>query len=211
MGKKLATEEIYNILKNRIIKIHYEPGTILNEVELSKEFNISRTPIRDIFQKLCNDKLLKVIPRYGAQIAHIDFRYMKSVFEMTREFESLATKLCIDNISQKDISDLKAILDSLNKLSIDNYQEAISLDEQFHTIIIRNTGNICLEEILSGLHIHTERLWHYSEEHINNMTIFTDTLGKIYEAIVKKDKDAADRYAREHIDLFVENVRKEML
>jgi len=212
MGKKFATEEIYNILKDRIIRIKYEPGIILNELDIGKEFEISRTPIREIFQKLSNDKLLKIIPRYGAQVAHIDFKYMKSVFELTREFESMATKLCIDHISSKDIEELEEIVDKINSYSIEeDYQEAILEDEKFHKIIIKNSGNVCLEEILNDLHIHTERLWHYSEEHIDNMEIFTATLGNIVDAIKEKDKDKAEKYARDHIDFFVEKVKKEML
>lgn len=212
MGKKMATNEIYNILKNRIIKIEYEPGIILNEVDIGNEFQISRTPIREIFQKLSNDKLLKIIPRYGAQVAHIDFKYMKSVFELTRDLDSLATKLCIDNISQEEIQKLEVIMEKLHNYNIqEDYQEAILEDEKFHQIILKNSGNICLEEILSSLHVHTERLWHYCEEHINNMEIFTETLGKVLDAIKEKDKEKAEKYTREHIDYFVEKVKKEML
>lgn len=212
MGKKLATDEIYNILKNRIIKLDYEPGIILNEVDIGNEFQISRTPIREIFQKLSSDKLLKIIPRYGAQVAHIDFKYMKSVFELTRDLDSLATKLCIDNISQEDIEKLEVIMEKLHNYNIqEDYQEAILEDEKFHKIILKNSGNICLEEILSNLHVHTERLWHYCEEHIDNMEIFTETLGKVLDAIKEKDKEKAEKYTREHIDYFVEKVKKEML
>lgn len=212
MEKKLTTDEIYNILKKRIIKIDYEPGTILNEVDLGSEFNISRTPIREIFQKLSSDKLLKIIPRYGAQVSHIDFKYMKSVFELTRELDSTATKLCVDIISQEEIEELDGILETLKGYNIkENYQEAILEDEKFHKIILKNSGNICLEEILGGLHIHTERLWHYCEEQIDNMEIFTETLGNILEAIKEKDKEKAEKYTREHIDFFVEKVKKEML
>ncbi len=212
MGKKMATNEIYNILKNRIIKIEYEPGIILNEVDIGNEFQISRTPIREIFQKLSNDKLLKIIPRYGAQVAHIDFKYMKSVFELTRDLDSLATKLCIDNISQEEIEKLEVIMEKLHNYNIkEDYQEAILEDEKFHQIILKNSGNICLEEILSNLHVHTERLWHYCEEHIDTMEIFTETLGKVLDAIKEKDKDKAEKYTREHIDYFVEKVKKEML
>jgi len=212
MGKKLTTHEIYNILKNRIIKIEYEPGIILNEADIGNEFQISRTPIREIFQKLSSDKLLKIIPRYGAQVAHIDFKYMKSVFELTRDLDSLATKLCIDNISQEDIEKLEAIVEKMNNYNIqEDYQEAILEDEKFHQIILKNSGNICLEEILSNLHVHTERLWHYCEEHIDNMEIFTETLGKVLDAVKEKDKEKAEKYTREHIDFFVENLKKEML
>lgn len=212
MKKKFTTDEIYKILKDRIIQIKYEPGIVLNEVDIGNEFEISRTPIREIFQKLNSNKLLKIIPRYGAQVSHIDFKYMKSVFEITREFESFATRLCIDHISDEEISNLEEIYNNLLQYNIDDdYQEAILEDEKFHEIVLKNCGNTCLEDILLNLHIHTERLWHYSEDHIDSMDIFTETLGKILEAIKDKDKDKAEKYAREHIDAFVENVKKEML
>ena len=55
---KLDTDNIYEILKNRIIHLEYEPGQVLNEVDVAEEFNISRTPIRRVFQLLHGDKLL---------------------------------------------------------------------------------------------------------------------------------------------------------
>ncbi len=79
--KKIKNEEIYNILKRRIIELKYEPGEVLNEVDLAEEFGISRTPIRKVFQQLTTDKLLNVIPRVGAQVTPIDFIYMKSVLK----------------------------------------------------------------------------------------------------------------------------------
>lgn len=84
MTKKIDYDEIYNLLKRRIIELEYRPGEVLNEVDVADEFEISRTPIRKVFQQLSDDKLLNIIPRFGAQVTPIDFRYMKSVFEVTR-------------------------------------------------------------------------------------------------------------------------------
>ena len=49
MSKKLNTEAIYEILKQGIINLEYEPGQVLNEVDLAEEFEASRTPIRKVF------------------------------------------------------------------------------------------------------------------------------------------------------------------
>lgn len=212
MGKKLATDEIYNILKNRIIQLEYTPGVVLNEVDIANEFDISRTPIREIFQKLNSDRLLNIIPRFGAQVTYIDFKYMKSVFEVTREVEPFATKLCVERIDEKNIGELEEIMNKLNQYNIkEDYQKAILEDEKFHDIVLNSSGNQCLEELLLNLHIHTERLWHYSEQYIDSMELFTETLGKILCAIKERSKEKAEKYAREHIDAFVEKIKKEML
>ncbi len=209
---KMQAEEIYEILKDRIIHLHYEPGQVLNEIDLADEFGISRTPIRRVFQMLMSDKLLNIIPRFGAQVAPMDFRKMKSVFEVTREMDAFATKLAVDRISDENIAELEEILDRLNNYDIPtDYQKAIDDDEKFHEIIYSSCDNPWLEEILTRLHYQTERLWHYAENYFDEVELFTDTLGKILDSIKSGNVDDAERYTREHIDQFVMKIKKEML
>ncbi|MCR3955082.1 MAG: GntR family transcriptional regulator [Gudongella sp.] len=209
---KMQAEEIYEILKDRIIHLHYEPGQVLNEIDLADEFGISRTPIRRVFQMLMSDKLLNIIPRFGAQVAPMDFRKMKSVFEVTRELDAFATKLAVDRISDENIAELEEILDRLNNYDIPtDYQKAIDDDEKFHEIIYSSCDNPWLEEILTRLHYQTERLWHYAENYFDEVELFTDTLGKILDSIKSGNVDDAERYTREHIDQFVMKIKKEML
>jgi GntR family transcriptional regulator, rspAB operon transcriptional repressor len=210
--KKFSSEEVYNLLKRRIIQHEYTPGTVLNEVEISKEFELSRTPIREIFQRLASDKFLNIIPRFGAQVSQIDFRYMKSMFNVIREIEPFAVGLSVERIGPKQIEELEDIVQKLKTLDITkDYQRAIDEDGRFHKITLQCSGNSCLEGILLDLHTHTERLWYYSEQYIDSMDIFTVTLGKILDAIKERDTLKAEKYAREHIDVFVEKIKKEML
>lgn len=212
VDNKIQAEEIYEILKDRIIHLHYEPGQVLNEIDLADEFGISRTPIRRVFQMLMSDKLLNIIPRFGAQVAPMDFRKMKSVFEVTRELDAFATKLAVERISDESIAELEEILERLNNYDIPtDYQKAIDDDEKFHEIIYSSCDNPWLEEILTRLHYQTERLWHYSENYFDEVELFTDTLGKILDSIKSGNVDDAERYTREHIDQFVMKIKKEML
>ena len=212
MSRKNETERVYDILKQRIICLEYEPGMVLNEVDISSEFSISRTPIREAFQMLSNDNLLNIIPRFGAQVSYIDFKYMKSVFEVTRELEPFAVKLSTERINEEQIKELENIINKLNSFDIKaDYKKAIIEDEKFHKITIGNCKNPCLQKILYDLHNHTERLWHYSEHYIDSMDIFTISLGQVLEAIKERDQEKAELYAREHIDVFVRKIKEEML
>lgn len=212
MEKVHKTDEIYEIIKKRIIKLEYEPGQVLNEEDIANEFKVSRTPVRKIFQQLNADKLLNIIPRYGAQVTPIDFKHMKSVFEVTRQLDPFAAKLAVDRINKEQIDELEEILARLNSYDIHkDYKKAISDDENFHETILSSSGNPCLAELVGGLHLHTERMWHYAEQYIDNMDIFTITLGNILRAIKDKDTDKVEKYAIEHIDAFVDKVKKEML
>ncbi len=209
---KLDTESIYNVVREKIIHLEYSPGELLNEVDLAEEFNMSRTPIRKVFQLLQNDKLINLIPRLGAQVAPIDFRQMKHVFEVTRELEPFATKLAVERISNKEIEELEEIVDRINGYTIDkDYQNAINDDERFHNIIFTSCGNPWLEDILTSLHFQTERLWHYCEQYFDDMSLFSDTLEKVLEGIKEKDAEKAAKYSRLHIDEFVMKIKKDLL
>ncbi|MPM61881.1 hypothetical protein SDC9_108744 [bioreactor metagenome] len=59
--------------------------------------------------------------------------------------------------------------------------------------------------------MHTERLWHYSEQYIDSMDLFTNTLDNILKAIKEKNYEAVEKYARDHIDDFVEKIKQQML
>lgn len=211
-NNKLDTNSIYEILRERIVVLEYEPGKILNEVELSEEFNVSRTPIRKVFQLLSNDKLLDIIPRLGAQVSPIDFRQMKHVFEVTRVLDPFATKLAVKRISDKNINKLEEIIKRIDNYNIEvDYQNAIEDDEEFHQIIFNSCGNPWLQDILNSLHYQTERLWHYCEEYFDDIGLFSNTLGKILEAIKAKDVKKAEKYAELHIDEFIMKIKEELL
>lgn len=210
--KKLDSEEIYEIMKAKIINLDYDPGEVLNEVEIAEEFNMSRTPIRKVFQKLKNDKLLNIVPRFGAQVAPIDFKQMKYIFEVTRELDPFAARLATERISKDHIKELEEIMVRLKSYNIsEDYQNAIDDDERFHNIIFSSCGNPWLQDILTSLHYHTERLWHYCESYFDSLDLFTNTLEMVLEGIKEKDVEKVERYARDHIDEFVLKIKKELL
>ena len=212
MSKKLSTEEVYKKMKRRIIELYYEPAEVLNEVDVAEEFEMSRTPIRKVFQQLSSDNLLNIVPRFGAQVAPIDFMYMRSVFEVTRVLDPFAVRLAVDRISDEQLEELDNIVEKLKEYDIEkDYQDAIRDDERFHRIISDSSANPCLQETLSTLHNHTERLWHYSKKFFNETDLFVDSLNDILVGLKEKDEDKAEEAARVHIDEFVNKIKEELL
>lgn len=209
---KIETGDIYKIIKERIIKLKYAPGLVLNEVEIADEFKVSRTPVRKVFQLLEAEKLINIVPRFGVQVATIDFRSMKHIFEITRELDPFAARLTVNRISNSCIEELEKIIEGFGRYDISkDYQNAINDDQRFHDIILASCGNPWLQEMLSSLHCHTERLWHYSEQYFDNIELFSRSLSKVLEGIKSKDIEQVDRYSREHIDEFVLKIKEKML
>lgn len=200
---------LYTTLKRRIIEFHYKPGQILNEQELAEEFSVSRSPVRTALQELERDRLLNIVPRYGAQVSAIDFRNIRGLFEVTKLLDPYATRLAVKNITPEQIAELKVIAKKLESFSsTSDYQDAINEDQKFHDIIFKASDNKWLEKTAAELHIHTERMWHYCNDYFDDMTLFTRTFKLIINAFEQEDEDAAENYAREHIDDFVSRIKE---
>ncbi len=200
---------LYTTLKRRIIEFHYKPGQILNELELAEEFSVSRSPVRTALQELERDRLLNIVPRYGAQVSAIDFRNMKGLFEVTKLLDPYATRMAVKNITREQIAELKVIVKKLESFSTtSDYQNAINEDQKFHDIIFMASDNKWLEKTAGELHVHTERLWHYCNEYFDDMSLFTRTFKLIIAALEKGNEDDAENYAREHIDDFVSRIKE---
>lgn len=209
-AKNYSSEEIYEILKNRIIQLDYEPGQILNEKDVAEEFNVSRTPIRKVFEQLKNNKLLNIIPRYGAQVAPIDFMYMKSVFEVVRELDGFAASLAAKKINTEKREELEKIIEKIKNYDIEKeYTEIIIQDQKFHEIIIESADNPCLVDILYGLHMHTKRMWIYAKPEISDVRLFLNTMPDIVKALKSGNSEQASKYAKNHTDIFVERIKQE--
>lgn len=212
MAEKIKSDQLYEILKNRIVRLEYKPGEVLNEADIASEFDMSRTPVRKVFEQLKNNNLLNIIPRYGAQVAPIDFKYMKSVLAVLRELEGFAARLAVDRMTDEKIEELESGIERIKNYDIvEDYKLIIMEDEKFHETIFVSCDNPCLVELLYGLHIHTERLWFYLQQDITDVNLFLETMPVIVQAIKDRDADKAEKEAQRHIDIFVERIRQELL
>lgn len=208
----LKKDLVYEELRDKIVRLEYEPGAILNESDLAEELDVSRTPIRDAMQRLERDKLVTIAPRYGAQIPQIDFMGMKKLFELTRVLDGYATREACVNATDEDIAELQAIVDRLAAFNMEEeYQEAIVEDEKFHKKIRAMANNPWLDELLGYLHLHSERLWHYCKSFFETSEIFHETLQPIVDAIRDRDEAGAVQATEVHIDDFVEKIKNTLL
>jgi len=68
--KRSTKEQVYEIIKNRILTQEYEIGSKINIYTLSKELNVSNTPVREALSKLETNGLVSALPNTGFQVFH---------------------------------------------------------------------------------------------------------------------------------------------
>lgn len=154
-------EEIYQTIKRRIIFMKYGPGEALNEMSFAKEFDVSRTPVREVLLRLQHEKLLEIIPRGGIFVKKIDFQEMRDVFLSRVLIEGEVAKLATSNITNSQLNEIEKIKTECEKMINNSNPEAlIEIDICLRDVMHRASNRPILGEISNFLYYQTIRLWY---------------------------------------------------
>ena len=66
-----VADQVYGALRHAIVGVHLLPGTPISENSISRQFGVSRTPIRAAIQRLAEEGLIDVYPQQGSFVAPI--------------------------------------------------------------------------------------------------------------------------------------------
>lgn len=208
----MTGDEILIEIKRRIIELDYQPGVLLNEEMISKEFNVSRTPIRETFLKLARLDLVRSIPRSGTYVAPIDIKTIKYAYEMKQSLEGLAAKLAALRATEAEIEELDAIVERMKKYDIrKNYGECISDDQFFHKKTREASKNPLLIEALDTVNLKIERFLRHIQYVIKNIEWYNKSLELILKAIKNRNPAEAGLEAERHTDFFLRELSQTFL
>ena len=194
--------EIYNQLKEEIIDLKIEPGALISENEISRRFNVSRTPVRDVFLRLCNDGLLEVLPQRGTKVSLIDMELVMATINMRTIVEIQIMKDAIDQMTDRDLEILKEDLESQRKAVMEHKDadEFYRLDSQFHEHIFAISGQRAMWDIINQLKVHYSRFRMLDVKTNYSVDELLKEHEVILEVIENKQKDRCREVMRYHLD-----------
>jgi DNA-binding GntR family transcriptional regulator len=212
---ELLHNTIFEILRDRIVFGEYPPGMSLSEKALCKEFNVSRTPLREAIQKLVDLKLVTVIPRFGTNVTLIDIHEIRSAFEVKIRLEGLAGELAAMRIEPEQLAALDELIKEAAQGDQKNekrgHNRLIEIDGRFHTIIHQAAQNPILQEFLDNLHYRCARLWNSSLDDVVPNDEVIDQLRGVYHALKRKDAESTRKHMERHVQYFIDEIKKRLL
>jgi len=154
-------ERIYTKVRDRICLLQYEPGTVLSENELAEEFNVSRTPIRRVLQRLEYEGLVNSRHGVGTIVTSVDVRSLKEVYALRIRLAELIGELCAPpTVSKADLRLLESLVEKCRTLrGRRNPIELGKVNLTLSQIIIRYISNRPLQEVFERLFYQTARVW----------------------------------------------------
>ncbi len=194
MKYKSLNETAYDIIREKILKGEFEPGSRLREDLLAEEISMSRTPVREAFNRLVADGLIINRARKGLYLIQPKDHEIEDYIDIRTSLEKLSVEKCIAHLNAEHKEVIRGSLQKF-KAALDSgdYEKCNALDADFHMSIAKIADNPRLIAMLKELSAffqlarRTEKRTHPREK--NEQTFKEHSL--IAEAIFAGDAAAA--------------------
>jgi DNA-binding GntR family transcriptional regulator len=93
-GSRASTNDVYELLRKKILEHSIAPDTKINILQISKELGVSQTPVREALRLLQGDNLLVATSNKGyATTPTLDLQGVRDLFELRLLIEPWAARI----------------------------------------------------------------------------------------------------------------------
>lgn len=201
-------------MRRRILTLDLQPGTMLDEVLLASEYGISRTPMREIIQRLSGDGYLVIEQNRGAKVAPMDFATMRQFFQAAPMIYAAISRLAAERCEAKDAERLKDIQFGYRKSLANNLPSETSMrNHEFHEMIGDIAGSTYLIPSLQRLLVDHTRIAQTFYQSANDDDVArigkaADQHDAMIEAMANHDPEQAIELTLDHWALSRNNIER---
>src|SRR3984893_17845303 len=112
-------DDIALALEDEIVSGRIEAGTVLRQEQLSEQFKVSRTPIREALRRLAALGLVSFVPNRGVRVRTISPDELHEAFRVRAELEALATVVAATKMTAEDLVELEEAEQQFAQISKD--------------------------------------------------------------------------------------------
>jgi DNA-binding GntR family transcriptional regulator len=197
----MLRDQIREVLLERILDGHYQPGARIVETQVASEFDVSQAPVREALRELEILGMVTSEPYRGARVRQVTARQLAEIYPVRAAIEEVAAQAATPALAG-DASGLAAELEAMRAAAAaGDRHELLDHDVRFHRLIVDASGNATLQQVWRSLHIEARtlitllgdgaRLSDVAESHV-----------PVLEAIQAGDPRRAGRALRRHVEQF---------
>lgn len=198
--RRTSADDVFERLRSDIVSLRLAPGAKLSEVEVAKQSDVSRQPVREAFIRLNNMNLLQVRPQKATLVRKISVqdilntRFIRTAIEVevVRKACATAAERSLKNLE----SNLKQQKRAANKRETDRFHE---LDYEFHRLICAAAECEFAFTAIAENKSHVDRLCMLSLANKGGMLELYQDHSAIFEALKKRDENDVVAMTRLHL------------
>ena len=143
---------VYDYISEAIQNGALKPSDKINELNIAKDLNISRTPIREALIQLSAEGFLEARPRRGFVVKQLTIKDAEEVYSVIGVLDALAIELSIENLNNDDLVKMEKITKNIDDaIKEKDFNKYYKLQFAFHNIYIFKSNNKILIDTLNTL------------------------------------------------------------
>lgn len=204
MSAKDRKTALLDHLKRSILTLELAPGSDLDEVALCDAFNLSRTPVREVFRELDGLGYIELREHRGARVAELSHTTLRDFFLAAPMVYGAIMRLAARNARPNQIAALeRAQEDFRAALRGGNVAERALANNRFHEVTGDMAANIYLLPSFHRLLIDHARIGmtFYQPQNgdmASNLSEASRQHDDIIDAVRNRDEGSAAQLAEEH-------------
>ena len=134
-------QRVYTALRENILTMSFEPGTVLRKGALCEQLGVSRSPVTEALNRLSADGLVDIIPQSATRVSQFSMFELRQDSFLREAIEVAAVaKVALDHTDEQ-LTILSRNLKMQGLLMEDvDFQGFFEADLEFHELILNFTG-----------------------------------------------------------------------
>lgn len=198
--KKSLAEQIYQILRNDIIRQVLKGGEKLTLKTLQERFSVSSTPIREAMGRLNQEGLITHVTNIGASVVELGYKDIDEIYDMCAFLDSAAMRLAMQNKRSGELHrELDACIEYQRQALADgNVHDFLIHSDNFHDIFYQFAGNSRLYTVCNTIRSQISILTTlYQNAGVSREVVFAEHIG-ICNAIKQGNVSEAELQLSKH-------------
>lgn len=189
-NRKRLRQGLHQALLDLIVAGKLNGGEKLNELRLSKQLRVSRTPLREALLHLEREGLVRSDLRRGFTVELLSAKEVREAYPLLAHLECLAVRSSADLLSPV-LPELVRINRAFSRAR--NPERALVLDALWHNTLMSQSRNSRLAAIVSNLRLAIRRYEHFYMSQARLIPASATQHEEIVAAIQENDIDSAIR------------------
>ncbi len=191
---------LYDRLRDDILCGRLRPGEALSETKLAEQHGISRTPVREVIQRLAKENLLAIVPQVGTFVAPIKLSSVTSSQFIREALECRAVRFATERATRPQVEALRQQI-SRQEQAIEKGDSVafFQLDEQMHALILDIAGHPHAWNLIASVKAQLDRVRYLSLEDERWLKMIYRQHREIVGAVRDKDPAGAEQAMQDHL------------
>lgn len=197
---RMSVKDLYDTLYMRILTGELRPGAVISETRIAEEVGLSRTPVRQVFQRLADTGFLLVVPQVGTYVAPIEISAVRDAQFVRELLECQAVMEAATSVYPNKEQRLHRFLEDQSQLIARNDHIGFFLsDEAMHRCLMEIAGHPHVWDMIAAAKVSLDRLRYLSLERADWLEMIFHQHEKLIDCVISGDADGAKDVMTAHL------------